>query len=99
DIVAHAIALRPQHQRHLAAVERLAERRPGIAGQTDAPILRLGDLIERARQVDDAYPRHGFERTRRGARDDTAFGRAVSVLRDDGGSIEGRSRAKHRTDI
>ncbi len=61
--------------------------------------MRLGDFLERARQVDDPHPRHDFERARRRARDDAAFGWAVAVLRDDRRRIERRRRAQHRADI
>ena len=61
--------------------------------------MRLGDFLERARQIDDANPWHDFECARRRACDDAAFGGAVTILRDDRGRIERRRRAQHRTDI
>src|SRR3546814_3958964 len=50
DIVAHPVALGAEDERDLAVVERFAQRRFGIAGQADAPILRLGDFLQRSEE-------------------------------------------------
>ena len=98
-ILAHARALGAQHQRDALRAERVFEVGVGIAGQPDPPEAGLGDLFQRAGEVDDARPRHALESARCGLGEDAALGRRMAVLGDDPDRSEGRGRAQDRADI
>ena len=52
---------------------------PLFAGEADPPEAGVSRLVERAREVDDAHPRHGFERARRGFGERARGFRAVAL--------------------
>ena len=79
--------------------ERFGERGLRLAGQADPPEARLGDLVERAGEVDHAHPGHGLERAAGGLGERAGFGRRVAVLGDDAERVERGGRAQDRADI
>ena len=60
---------------------------------------RRANLVERARQIDDADPRHALQRARSGLGERPRFGRRVPVLRDQRGRPERRRAAQDRADV
>ncbi len=93
-------ALGPEHQRDARRVlERDVERVGRLAVERDAPVARLGDLVERAGEIDHAHPGHEFQRPGRRPRDYAGFGRGMAVLCDDAKRIERGGRAQDGADI
>src|SRR5438067_8703078 len=92
-------AFRAEHPRDPLRPERALEFGVCIAGQTDTPESRLGDLLQRAGEIDYAGPEHALERARRGLGHDSAFGWRVAVLGDDPDCAECGGGAQDGADI
>ena len=63
DIVPHAFALSPKHQRDLSCGHGFGQSRFARSGQADAPETRFRHFIERPGEVYDTHPWHSLERT------------------------------------
>ena len=99
DVVAHAFTLGPEHQRHGSGRQGLSERGVSFTRQTNAPVSRFRQFLERAGQIHHAHPRNDFQRATRGFRHRARFRRGVTVLRDDRRGTERRGRAQDRADV
>ena len=98
-VLAQALSFRAEHDRQALLPHRLRQRPWGMAGQADAPEARLADLVQRAREIDDAHPGHRLQRAGGRARDGAGLGWRVSVLRHQPERVEGRGRAHDRAQI
>ena len=99
DILAQPLALGAQHQRDLLRAHRFGQSRACLAREPDPPISRLGNLLQRARKIDDPHPRHDFQRPRCRFRQRSRFGRCVAILRHDAQRVERSCRAQDCTNI
>ena len=92
NILPQSFAFRAHHQRDLAGAHRAFQLIDGIAIEPDPPIASLGNVVERAGQIDHPDPWHCFQSAGRRLCHDSRFWRGVAVLGDDRGGIEGCSR-------
>ena len=99
DIVPQPFAFGAEDQGDRTRRQRFGEFRFGFAGQADPPVARLGDVLERAGEIDHPHPRHDLERSRGGLGERPAFRRRVAVLRDQRRGAERGGRAEDRADV